>query len=58
MDSPDEDEVFDYNEDDPSKWHNNCLPEIGKAMPEEDRRKAADLLGPNWATIMSGLGDQ
>lgn len=54
----DDEELFTYNEEDESKWHNNCLPEIGNSIPEEERRRAADVLGPNWATIMSGLGDQ
>lgn len=36
----------------------NCREDIKQAMPKEERIKAADKLGPNWANIMSGLGDQ
>jgi len=49
---------YTFNEHDRAQWYNNCLPEIATAMSEEERRKAADAFGPNWATIMSGLGDQ
>ena len=37
---------------------NNCTDGIRNGMSYEERTKAASNLGPNWANIMSGLGDQ
>ena len=37
---------------------NNCRDDIKNGMSEKERIKAADFYGPNWANIMSGLGDQ
>ena len=53
-----EQEVFVYNEHDKRQWHNNCRPDIANAMSEEERKRAADNFGPNWASVLSGLGDQ
>ena len=36
----------------------NCREDIKNGMREEDRINAARNFGPNWANIMSGLGDQ
>jgi hypothetical protein len=36
----------------------NCTDRIRNGMSQEDRTRAAHNLGPNWANIMSGLGDQ
>jgi hypothetical protein len=54
-DDPEEDR---YNEDDESKWKDNCRPDIKNAIDEDERERLADKLGPNWASVMSGLGDQ
>ncbi len=37
---------------------NNCRADIRNGMTEEERITAAQNFGPNWANIMSGLGDQ
>lgn len=58
MDENEDIEKFTYNEEDKSKWKNNCRPDIGLAIPEEQREKLADSFGPNWASIISGCGDQ
>ncbi len=39
-------------------YHNNCRDEIKNGMSETERRNAANSFGPNWANILSGLGDQ
>ena len=44
--------------DNPDTWHNNCREDIRNGMNEAERRNAANSFGPNWANIMSGLGDQ
>lgn len=37
---------------------NNCTEIIKLGISETDREKASKKLGPNWATVLSGLGDQ
>jgi hypothetical protein len=54
----DENDKFYYDEFDRGHWHNNCLPSIGNSIPEEKRRALAESFGPNWANVISGLGDQ
>jgi hypothetical protein len=54
-DDPEEDR---YNEDDESKWKDNCRPDIKNAIDEDERERLADKLGPNWARVIAGLGDQ
>jgi hypothetical protein len=54
----DDNSKFSYNENDRTKWKNNCRPDIGAAVPEEQRERLAQAYGPNWANIMAGLGDQ
>lgn len=39
-------------------WHNNARDDIKQTINEQDRRNFANKLGPNWANILSGLGDQ
>lgn len=51
-------EEFEYNEEDESKWKNNCRHDIANAISEDERERFADRLGPNWANVLSGLGDQ
>jgi hypothetical protein len=36
----------------------NCTATIRNGMSREERVKAANKFGPNWANIISGLGDQ
>ncbi len=38
--------------------HNNCREDIRAAINEEERRSYARSFGPNWASIISGCGDQ
>ena len=45
-------------ENDGQKYYNYCRDDIRENMPEQTRRKAADIFGENWASILSGLGDQ
>lgn len=41
------------------QWHNNVSPHVEMYYwPEQKRRRCADKLGPNWASVMSGIGDQ
>lgn len=42
-----------------NNWHNNVAPHSAHwNSSESDRRKMADKFGPNWASVMAGLGDQ
>lgn len=36
----------------------SCNEHIRQSIPHEDRVAMARRLGPNWACIMSGMGDQ
>lgn len=49
---------FRYQTEDSSKFYNNCRPDIGNSISENRRKDLADSFGPNWASIISGLGDQ
>lgn len=49
---------MDQTVEDKSKWKDNCLPHIKEGMSEEEREMASEKLGPNWASVMSGCGDQ
>lgn len=39
-------------------WENRCSSSIRATVPENKRIALADKFGPNWASIISGLGDQ
>lgn len=51
MSKPDQEEQ-EVNESD------MCRQDIRDRTTEDQRRRAADAYGENWANIMSGFGDQ
>lgn len=50
---------LDLTDEEKDKIHaHNCAPGYHSHMNLDQRRKAASILGPNWASVLAGHGDQ
>lgn len=50
---------YTADERDRDRWCDNVAQHsVYYNMPRNEREKAARMFGPNWASILSGCGDQ
>ncbi len=49
----------EYTDTDPKYFCDNVAPHVKQYhWPKQKREEAARALGPNWASILNGFGDQ